>query len=131
GFDIAFDQKTSHAVFAKAIRRLANLTSKDMESIRNALTNVSKNETDKFMAALQATLERFIVHVILIPLYGTEAKFTTVAEAITQLGKINSTKPTGMLHKIEIIVDYNNKDSIRASFANQSAAQDFLKKLAT
>lgn len=131
GFDIAFDEATPDATYVKANKRLAKITKAHMAAIRKALTKASKTETDKFMATLQATLERFIVQIILIPLFGTEAKFTTVAEAITRLSELDKNSPVGALRKIEVIADYNNGDTIRASFVDQAGAEAFLKKLET
>lgn len=82
------------------------------------------------MTALQATLERFIVQIILVPLFGTEAKCMSVEEALVQLGQLDKTKPNGSLQKIDVIVDYNNGDTIRASFVDEIGAMDFLSKLA-
>lgn len=129
GFDIAFDETTPDATYVRANKKLAKITKAHMVAIRKALTRVSKTETDKFMATLQATLERFIVQIVLIPLFGTEVKFTTVAEAITRLSEFDKNTPVGALRKIEVIADYNNGDTIRASFIDQAGAEAFLKKL--
>lgn len=130
GFDIAFDESTPDETFVKANRKLASLTDVDKDSISKALTDVSKVETDAFMATLQATLERFVVQIILIPLFGNEAKFTTVAEAINRLSQLDKNTPAGTLKKIEIIVDYNNGDNIRAAFLDDTGARKFLEMLA-
>jgi hypothetical protein len=131
GFDISFDEKTPDSTFLKANRRLANLSDDELNTIRKALAVASKDETDKFMSTLQATLERFITHIVLIPLYGIESKVKTVQEALVELSQLNQALPSGTLKKIEIIIEYNNKDSIRASFADQTAAQEFLQRLST
>jgi len=44
-------------------------------------------------------------------------------------GNISTSAPSGVLHKIEVIVDYNNGDIIRASFLNEEGVSDFLKRL--
>lgn len=131
GFDIAFDETTPDATYVKANKRLAKITEAHMAAIRKVLTKMSKTATDKFMATLQATLERFIVQIILMPLFGMEAKFTTVAEAIFRLSELDKNTPVGALRKIEVIADYNNGDTIRASFVDQAGAEAFLKKLET
>ncbi|WP_229505606.1 hypothetical protein [Massilia genomosp. 1] len=130
GFDIEFDEDTSDKSFAEANVRLASLSDAEKAEIRVFLVDASKNETDKFMTALQATLERFIVQIILVPLFGTEAKCMSVEEALVQLGQLDKTKPNGSLQKIDVIVDYNNGDTIRASFVDEIGAMDFLSKLA-
>jgi hypothetical protein len=128
-FDIAFDENTPDEEFAKANERLANLTPADREKLRKELSQVSKAETDKFMSTLQGSLERYITQVLLIPLYGNEVKAMTATDALEKLKEIDAHTPAGTLHKIEVIVDYNNSDSIRATFADQAGAEAFLKKL--
>lgn len=129
GFNIEFDEDTADATFAAANRRLASLTEREKADICVALVNASKTETDKFMATLQAALARFIVQIILVPLFGTEAKCLTVEEALVQLEQLDKDKPAGTLQKIDVIVDYNNGDTIRASFVDEVGAKNFLNKL--
>lgn len=130
GFNIEFDEDTPDQSFAQANVRLASLTVDEKAQIRAFLVEASKMETDKFMAALQATLERFIVQIILVPLFGTEAKCVSVEEALVELGQLDKGKSNGSLQKIDVIVDYNNGDTIRASFINEIGAKEFLNKLA-
>ncbi|CAB3624699.1 hypothetical protein LMG26685_00121 [Achromobacter mucicolens] len=129
-FDIAFDESTSDAEFTAADQRLLALTEADKTTLRNALIAASKTETDAFMTALQKSLERLITRVILIPLFGTEVICSNVQEAIQQLHRLDKIKAAGALQKIEVIVDYDNEDSIRASFKDDDGAQEFLRKIA-
>lgn len=129
GFDIAFDEDTPDHVYAEANQKLAGLTDAELEKLRTTLTNISKEETDRFMAALQASLERLITSIWVIPLYGNRIAAHSPAEAIGILHQIDMENPTGGFHKVEIIVDYNNGDSIRANFTDIAGAQSFLEKL--
>lgn len=129
GFDIAFDEKTADSKFATANKKLASLSDRNREAIRNELIRVSKDEIEKFMTALRRTLERLITKIVLIPMFGTEVKFNSVPEAIQSLATLDFTKATGNFKKIEVIVDYNNEDSIRASFSEMQGAADFLRSL--
>lgn len=129
GFDIAFDEATPETHYNVAIEKLAHLTDADKDAIRQALTTISKVETDKFIQSLQAALERFIIQIIIIPLFGSQLKFTTIADALLMLNGINTTSATGSLQKIEVIVDYNNGATIRGSFVDEEGARDFLNKL--
>lgn len=129
GFDVEFDEDTPDATFAEANVRLAALSEAEKSQVRVALVAASKSETDTFMASLQATLERFIVQIILVPLFGIEAKCLTVEDALVQLAQLDKDKPAGTLQKIDVIVDYNNGDTIRASFVDEVGAKSFLNKL--
>ena len=125
-FDIAFDEETPDKKFANASAKLAALSAPDLDKIRNALIAASKTEIEKFMSSLKKTLERIVSQVILIPMFGTEVVSTTVSDALTNLAKIDLTRTTGRLQKIEVVVDYSNGDVIRASFGTVENATDFL-----
>ncbi|ABE31719.1 hypothetical protein DR64_3393 [Paraburkholderia xenovorans LB400] len=129
-FDIAFNEGTSDAAFAEANQRLFSLTDADKTTLRNALITASKPQTDAFMTALQKSLERLITRIILLPLFGTEVICGNVQDAIEKLAKLDKIKASGTLHKIEVIVDYDNEDSIRASFKDDDGAQEFLRRIA-
>ncbi|MDB9303867.1 hypothetical protein PN488_05685 [Nodularia spumigena CS-591/12] len=91
---------------------------------------VSQEEVDRFMETLRNSLERYISEIILIPLFGNRYKFDTVNDAIIGLNTINLDSPVGEFEKFEVLVDYNNGDTIRATFQNQNLLTDFLEKLA-
>ncbi|BEV17374.1 hypothetical protein HBDW_41620 [Herbaspirillum sp. DW155] len=129
GFDIEFDEDTPDDVYADANRKLANLTDAQKEKLRLDLTNVSKDETDRFMTALKASLERLISAIWVIPLFGNKIAARSPADAINILKKIDMQNPSGNFSKVEIIVDYNNGDSIRAHFVDIAGAEGFLAKL--
>lgn len=129
GFDIAFDEETPDDVFHEANRKLANLTEPELQKLRSTLTIASKMETDRFMASLQASLERIITSIWVIPLYGSKIAASSPSEAIGILYQIDTANPTGSFSKVEIIVDYSNGDSIRANFTDIVGAQNFLEKL--
>jgi hypothetical protein len=129
GFDIAFDETTEDSIYSAANAKLAKLSDAEKDLLRNALVKVSKVEIDKFIAALKKALERVIAQIVLIPMFGAEFKAVTVKDAISQLAKIDQKKATGILQKIEILVDYSNGDTIRASFKSADAANTFLSGL--
>jgi hypothetical protein len=129
GFDMAFDELTADKVFAAANKKLAGLSEIDKDAIRNVLTNTSKSEIDQFMKSLQEALERVISQIILIPMFGTEFKSFTVDDALKQLTTLNLKEAKGSLQNIDVIVDYNNGNNIRASFTTATAASNFLKSI--
>lgn len=129
GFNIAFDENTRDAKYAAATRKLASLTKKDKDIIRQTLTTISKVETDTFMSTLQAALERLITKITILPLFGTRLEFGAVKEALAKLGEIDLKTPAGHFDKFEVIIDYNNGDTIRASFKDKTGLSDFLNML--
>ncbi|MCG6134061.1 MAG: site-specific DNA-methyltransferase [Nostoc sp. LLA-1] len=130
-FDVAFDENTPDEEYTKAFRNLDSLTSSDKEKLRQALMRVSQEEVDSFMETLKNSLERYIHEIVVIPLFGNKYKFDTINDAITGINTtININSPVGKFEKFEVIVNYNNGDTIRATFQNQLLLMDFLEKLA-
>lgn len=70
-FNVAFDEKNPDATYSIALQRLESLTETDKKTLRQALIKVSKQEVDQFMDTLKKRLERYVVRITLIPLFGT------------------------------------------------------------
>ena len=128
-FDIDFDEKTPDENYTKASKRLADLDPLDKEKLRQALMQVSEQKIDQFMDRLRNCLERYITKIILIPLFGTKYEFKNVSDALNELNTIDINNPRGDFERVEIIIDYSNNDTIRASFQDKERLADFLKKL--
>ncbi|MEH1950774.1 MAG: hypothetical protein V7K77_28020 [Nostoc sp.] len=128
-FDVAFDEDTPDESYTTAFRQLDSLTSSDKEKLRQALMRVCQEEVDKFMETLRNCLERYISNIVLIPLFGKRYEFDSINDAISGLDTLKIDSPVGEFEKFEVIVDYNNSDTIRATFQNKNLLTDFLRKL--
>ncbi|MDQ2099868.1 MAG: hypothetical protein QQW96_19735 [Tychonema bourrellyi B0820] len=128
-FDIAFDETTPDKAYTTASKHLADLSSSDREKLGEALILVSKQEVDRFMDTLRNSLERYIAKIILIPLFGTKYEFESIDDALIELNTLDIEHPSGEFERFEVIVDYNNNDTIRATFQNKNLLADFLRKL--
>ncbi|WP_180277346.1 hypothetical protein [Nostoc sp. 'Peltigera malacea cyanobiont' DB3992] len=128
-FDVAFDEDTPDESYITAFRQLDSLTSSDKEKLRQALMRVCQEEVDRFMETLRNCLERYISNIVLIPLFGKRYEFNSIDDAISGLDTLNIDSPVGEFEKFEVIVDYNNSDTIRATFQNKNLLTDFLRKL--
>ncbi len=129
GFDVAFDEDTPDESYTTAFRQLDGLNSSDREKLRQALMRVCQEEVDRFMETLRNCLERYISNIVLIPLFGKRYEFNSIDDAISGLDTLNIDSPVGELEKFEVIIDYNNSDTIRATFKNKNLLTDFLRKL--
>jgi hypothetical protein len=105
------------------------LSGLDKEKLLQALMQVSEQEIDQFMDVLRDCLERYITKIILIPLFGKKYEFKNVGDALNELNTIDIDNPRGDFERFEIIIDYSNNDTIRASFQDKARLTDFLKKL--
>ncbi|MBN3896449.1 MAG: hypothetical protein HWQ41_14640 [Nostoc sp. NOS(2021)] len=128
-FDVAFDEDTPDESYTTAFRQLDSLTSSDKEKLRQALMRVSQEEVDRFMETLRNCLERYISNIVVIPLFGKRYEFDSIDDAISGLDTLKIDSPVGEFEKFEVIVDYNNSDTIRATFQNKNLLTDFLRKL--
>jgi hypothetical protein len=129
GFDVAFDENTPDESYTTAFRQLDSLSSSDKEKLRQALMRVCQEEVDRFMETLRNCLERYISNIVLIPLFGKRYEFDNIDDATRGLNTLNIDSPVGEFEKFEVIVDYNNSDTIRATFQNKNLLTDFLRKL--
>lgn len=127
-FDVAFDEDTPDESYTTAFRQLYSLTNSDKEKLRQALMRVSQEEVDRFMETLINCLERYISNIVLIPLFGKRYEFDSIDDAISGLDTLKIDSPVGEFEKFEVIVDYNNSDTIRATFQNKNLLTDFLRK---
>ncbi|MEH2378595.1 MAG: hypothetical protein V7K27_06785 [Nostoc sp.] len=125
-FDVAFDEDTPDESYSTAFRQLDSLTSSDKEKLRQALMGVSQEEVDRFMETLRNCLERYISNIVVIPLFGKRYEFDSIDDAISGLDTLKIDSPVGEFEKFEVIVDYNNSDTIRATFQNKNLLTDFL-----
>lgn len=128
-FNIAFDEDTADENYSKASQKLANINNEEKKILRQALMLISRRQIDNFMGKLQAVLERFIIKVMIMPLFGQNYEFNNINDAITELNSVDIDNPVGQFKRFEIIIDYNNGDTIRATFQNKTLLGDFLRKL--
>ncbi|OCQ90655.1 DNA methylase [Nostoc sp. MBR 210] len=128
-FDVAFDEDTPDEIYSTASKKLASISSADKEKLRQALMQVSQKEIDIFMATLRNSLERYITKIVIMPLFGVKYEFESIDNAIQELNTLDIDNPGGEFERFEVIVDYNNNDTIRATFQNKNVLADFLRKL--
>ncbi|MBD2690681.1 DNA methyltransferase [Anabaena catenula] len=128
-FDVAFDEETPDEIYTTASKKLAGLTNFDKQKLRQALMRVSKQEVDQFMNKLRNCLERYITKIILISLFGKRYEFEGIDDVLTEINTLDINNPTGEFERFEVIIDYSNNDTIRATFQDKTLLADFLRKL--
>jgi len=128
-FDVAFDETTADPIYTAASQRLAALSSSEKNKLRLALMDVSKQEVDRFMETLTNCLDRFISQIIIMPLFGPKYEFKNIDDALTELNTVDIDRPSGEFERFEVIINYSNSDTIRATFEKKILLADFLRKL--
>lgn len=125
--DAKFDEETPDAIFQNTINQIDALTPQRRADFKQHLVQGNQALLDRFFAELQATLDRQIEQIILIPLHGQQSEFGNVADAITFVTNYREDAlRDGSFRKYEIIVRYTNDDKIDASFQSKEKAVVFL-----
>lgn len=81
------------------------------------------------MERLKASLERYVTKIAILPLFGARYEFESIDDALAKLNTLDLVTPAGAFEKFDVIIDYNNGDTIRASFKDKSDISSFLRKL--
>lgn len=131
GVHAEFDEGTPDAEFEQTIRKIEALTQQQRTSLKNHLIQSNKPLLDRFLKALEATLDRKIDSIILIPLHGGESEFDRIDDAIAFIQDYDeASSQDGAFRKYEIIVRYSNGDKIEGAFAEKQTAIRFLQYVA-
>lgn len=126
GINAEFDENTPDATFQDAIDIIDIISLEARAKLKQNLVDLNQNLLDHFFTELQATLDRQIEKIILIPLHGQQSEFVTILEAITFIENYSEYGlREGNFRKYEIIVRYSNGDKIDASFQSKEKAVSF------
>ncbi|MDD2723700.1 MAG: hypothetical protein PHH59_06725 [Methylovulum sp.] len=131
GVDVRFDEKTPDTTFQHTIEKIEQLNISKRNSLKQHLIDANQKLLNQFFAELQATLDRQIEQIILIPLHGQQNHFDTISDAISFVSNYQEDAfRDGSFRKYEIIVRYSNGDKIEAFFQNKKKVIDFINYIA-
>ncbi len=129
GIDIRFDETTPDSVFAKTVSILENTEPKTYASINAALLSMHRPAIEEFLENLEKRVGRQVTRVLVLPLFGQEHEFGTIADAVDFLAAYSEAEPPRTLCRYEIQIEYSNSDQIKASFEDQARARSFLESV--
>lgn len=127
GIDVAFDEQTPDHRFRTCVESIEALPESQRSAVKQRLTQANASNVDEFLNELRLSLDRMVEMVAVIPLYGQESSFATVADAADFLGSYSVYEGCGEFRKYEIHVRFTNGDSISASLKNAEEALRFLR----
>jgi hypothetical protein len=128
GINVSFDESTPDSEFKTTIDQIELLSKEQRAILRSNVIDLNKEPLQKFLAELQATLDRQIERIILMPLFGQQNEFARILDAIEFITGFQETKLNqGYFRKYEIIVYYSNNDKIEASFQDKAKTVAFLR----
>jgi hypothetical protein len=114
-------------IFQNATDKIDAISTEMRTQLKQKLVEINQALLDHFFIELQATLDRQIEQVMLIPLHGQQNEFTNIAEAISFVQNYPEAGfCEGNFRKYEVIIRYSNNDKIDASFQNKEKAISFL-----
>jgi hypothetical protein len=131
GIDIAFDESTPDAWFTKKISEMQKHGLELQEKIIQALRAEHRKQLDEFFVRLKNKLERHIESIAIIPLFGKEYAFGSVAEAVGFLDRHSPVNTDGEFRTYEVIVKYSNGDKLEATFTHKNKIEAFLEYAAS
>jgi len=126
GVDIGFGEDTSEEDLKSKVRACAALSGADKARIVARLRVDHASELKAVLGSLATVLDRRVVRVHVLPLFGDASAIPTVGEAIDFLVHHDAARPEGRFDRYEVMVSYNNGDEIRGSFQAKDPAIEFL-----
>jgi len=125
GVDAKFGEGTPDALIQTEVENWENASPLKQLSVVKALAKSTKPIFDEYLNALQKHLDRSVVSVQVINLYGTISTVSTVEEAITKLEQsqkeISDLSPSKLL-RIEVKVVYSDQDEVEGKFGTVAEA---------
>lgn len=129
GINVRFDEETPDAEFGKCIESIEKLSKEKSALVKQSLIEQNQLSIDIFFEKLKISLDKDILFVSIIPLYGLESKFSTISEAAKFIENFTDNQISSEFQKFEVIIRYSNGDSINASFKDKAKALQFLKHI--
>jgi hypothetical protein len=126
GIDIAFDESTIESEYTNVLAEISAGGHDLKLAITTSLRAAHRVELDTFLAELKKKLLRHVEKISLIPLFGKEFEFGTIADVIGFIRTDAPRNTDGAFRRYEISVTYSNGDRLDASFSDKNEAERFL-----
>lgn len=127
GIDARFDEDTPDHVFLDTVQIIEALPEARRGELKAHLIESNRAALEAFLLEFQATLDRGIELVIVIPLHGQPNEFATIPRAISFVEGYKENSESGAsFRKYEVVVRYTNQDKIDATFQEKHKTIDFL-----
>lgn len=129
--NIEFDEATPDEDFRHCVELLEQIPQSVIERVKENLVQANSVAFQDFLKSLKIRLERVVVRVIVMPLYGKANEFLTVNGAIDFLESHSIYEGSGTFRKYEIFVSFSNGDKVEGSFTSKEKVKEFLRFVAT
>ena len=127
GIGAAYDERTPVSEFRRKIRAWERLTPAEQLLVAERLLGSYESQTVAFLERLRRSVERVVVSVRILPLFGSAIECPSIAKAIAVLRRHDETVVSGTFIRYEVVVEYSNGDRIEGKFVDKSGASQFLR----
>ena len=124
--DVDMGEDASEASIGVAVEAINNLEGDQLKALKSSILKTHDDEISDFFSTLKSALERQVLEVIVLPLFGTDAGFSTVPEAKEFLQAQNFGSGEKPFQLFRLTVQYSNGDKIEAEFRDIQSAIKFL-----
>ena len=129
GIDAYWEENTPEHVIQEKVDAFAKLDKCETRRIMEKLVQLTHESFSRFMKKLCDSLERTIVSVRIVSIFGEENTFSNVPEACDFIVKYNEGSGKLDFLGFELYIRYSNGDKHDAKYADRSKAIAFLRSI--
>lgn len=129
GINAHWDENTPDEAVLDKIKEYEILNDDEKQILSNNLIQNNLNQLERFKTNLINSLNRKILSIRIISVYGNSLEFSTVKEACNFIINYNEYNIDLKFYKYEIYVKYTNGDKIEMQFCDKHNAISFLNQL--
>jgi hypothetical protein len=123
----SFEESTSNAACKKKIAQWNKLGEQVKKKLGEHLLKTNQNEVKEFIESLERAILRQIEAVHVLPLHGIKIESQTILGALETLAQYDIKPATKPFDRFEILIRFNNKDEVKASYTHKEDAIQFLR----
>lgn len=126
GISARFTEETPDEEFASCVSALDSLTAAQRQTLKDSILRAGEKQFEPFFSVLQRKLDRHLVRMTVLPLFGSAATFVRIGEAVAFLNAFDLASDKGEFQRFEIVLSFSNGDEIRASVSDVVEARRFI-----
>ena len=127
GISASYEESTSDSEFLEKIYAWEQLESTEHDIVGKTLLKSCEREVTDFLNALQLSVERVVMSVQILPLFGSLFECSTIADAIRLIIDYDTNNHSRDFVRYEVRVMYSNGDKIEGDFVCKDGALQFLR----
>jgi hypothetical protein len=128
GIDVSFDEDTPEESLGEKVDGCQALTNKERRAVAEAMLAASGKRLEEFFKGLQDAVERKVVAVRILALFGSVLQATTIEEAVVLVKDFVEEVAKPPFNRYEIRIDFSNGDFIEGQFQSKKDAIAFLNR---